>query len=252
LDFDQPLAVPPADGLGFATSWPVRTGDVDPDNRLRFDGITRYLQDIGSDNLDASELADLDPLWIVRRTVIDVVRPALWPDRIHLRRWCSGLSTRWSAMRVQLTSEKGALIETEGFWINISPDTGMPTRISDKGIALLSRTTDEHRLKWRPWLGGPPPEDDGTDARFHLRSTDLDPMGHVNNAAYWHAVEDHLVARPDLLAGPHRAVLEYNAPITGGEDVHVRSEQDAESMSLWFLVGGDVRAVARVSGIDHY
>ncbi|MFD4179998.1 acyl-[acyl-carrier-protein] thioesterase [Rhodococcus sp. NPDC058514] len=251
MDFDQPLTAPPDDKVGFSVSRPVRTGDVDPDNRLRLDGIARYLQDIASDNLDAAELADTDPIWIVRRSVIDVVRPALWPGRVHLRRWCSALSTRWSAMRVQLTGDKGALIETEGFWINISPDSGMPTRISDQCISLLSRSTDEHRLKWRPWLGGPAPEDDGTDTRFHLRSTDLDPLGHVNNAAYWHAVEDHLVGRPELLAGPHRAVIEYNAPITSGEHVRVRCRQDAESMRLWFLVGDDVKAAARVSGLDH-
>ncbi|MFE3293661.1 acyl-[acyl-carrier-protein] thioesterase, partial [Rhodococcus sp. NPDC059234] len=250
MDFDQPLAAPPSDGCGFSVSRPVRTGDVDPDNRLRLDGIARYLQDIASDNLDAAELADSDPVWIVRRSVIDVVRPALWPDRVHLHRWCSALSTRWSAMRVRLTSDKGALIETEGFWININPDTGMPTRISDAAMELLARSTDEHRLKWRPWLGDPAPEPDGTDTVFPLRSTDIDPLQHVNNAAYLHAVEEHLSGRSDLLVRPHRVVIEYRAPIRAGEQLTIRRRDDERSVTLWFLVDDAVRAVARVSGVN--
>ncbi|SDE05390.1 acyl-[acyl-carrier-protein] thioesterase [Rhodococcus tukisamuensis] len=265
-DLYRPLAPAPPDGLGFTASWPVRTGDVDPGHRLRLDGVSRYLQDVGSDNLDASELADSDPVWIVRRTVIDVVRPVSWPDRVHLRRWCAGLSTRWSAMRVRVTSDKGALIETEGFWININPDSGMPARISDRGLEHLGRTTDEHRLRWRAWLDERAPDDDArgrsagspADVPFPLRSTDLDPLDHVNNAAYWHAVEQHLQGwaaapgRADLLAGPHRAVLEYRAPITEGENVRIRARHAPGSMTLWFLVDDEVRAIARVAVVDHY
>ncbi|MGW0176960.1 acyl-[acyl-carrier-protein] thioesterase [Rhodococcus sp. NPDC003322] len=250
MPFDQPLAPPPARGELFATSRPVRTGDVAPDNRLRFDGIARYLQDIASDNVDAGGFGDSDPVWILRRTVIDVLTPALWPDRMHLRRWCSAYSTRWSNMRVQFRSEGGARIETEGFWININPDTGMPTRISDGTLALLGSHTDENRLKWKSWLDEPMPDDDGTDTPFPLRSTDLDPLEHVNNAAYLHAVEDHAITRPDLLAGPHRLVIEYRSPITSGEHLVVRRREDADSMTLWFLVDGVGRATARMARLD--
>ena len=40
--FTDELAPPPPVGEGFETGWTVRTADVDPDNRLRFDGIARY------------------------------------------------------------------------------------------------------------------------------------------------------------------------------------------------------------------
>ncbi|GAA4486271.1 acyl-[acyl-carrier-protein] thioesterase [Rhodococcus olei] len=247
MPFDQPLAPPPASGDVFAASRPVRTGDVAPDNRLRFDGIARYLQDIASDNVDAAGFGDTDPIWILRRTVIDVHTPVLWPDRVHLSRWCSAYSTRWSNMRVRFTSDKGARIETEGFWISINPDTGMPTRISDAALALLGRHTDENRLRWQAWLDAPAPADDGTDTPFALRSTDLDPLEHVNNAAYLHAVEDHAVTRPDLLAEPHRLVIEYRSPITDGERLRIRRRDDRDAVTLWFLVNGESRATARLA-----
>ena len=169
MALDRPLAAVPARGRFFETSWPVRTGDIDAAKRLRLDGIARYLQDAGLDNLDAVDAADSHPLWIVRRTVIDVVRPAVWPERVHLRRWCSALSTRWTNMRVQIEGEAGALIETEGFWIHISGETGMPTRIDDGFIERLGESAEEHRLKWKRWLveNAPAAEEDGiVDTEF--------------------------------------------------------------------------------------
>ncbi|RVW01517.1 acyl-[acyl-carrier-protein] thioesterase [Rhodococcus spongiicola] len=233
----------------FETSRPIRTGDVDTEYRLRLDGIARYLQDIGTDNLVALGFDETDPLWVVRRTVIDVHRPAVWPDRIHLRRWCAAHSTRWSSMRVQLNNDENALIETEAFWINIGTETGMPARISDGLLERLALTSNEHRLRWKPWLPSMPPETDEREDRdqiFPLRVTDIDPFNHVNNAAYWHAVEESLAERPDLLEAPYRAVVEHLSPIYGRDQVRLHTRTDDSSLSLWFLVDGEVRAAARV------
>ncbi|MBJ8347964.1 acyl-[acyl-carrier-protein] thioesterase [Antrihabitans sp. YC2-6] len=255
MSLHQPLATPPAGGLGFESSWPVRAGDVDPDNRLRFDGVARYLQDIAWENLQATFFTETDPIWIVRRTVIDVIRPIIWPDEVHLRRWCSALSTRWTNMRVSINSDNGALIESEGFWINISETTGMPTRISDKGLEYLGMMTAEHRLRWRPWLAEPAPPESEADMPFHLRATDIDQFNHLNNAAYWQAVEHRLVDFPKLIARPHRAVIEYIAPVFARERVMVRSRYDDGSatdspvLKLWFVVDGSVRTAARISAL---
>ena len=249
------LAPPPPTELCFQATRPVRTADVDSAYRLRLDGLARYLQDIGSDNLAAFGFDRTDPLWVVRRTVIDVLRPAVWPGRVHLRRWCSAHSTRWSAMRVQVTGDEGALIETEGFWINIGADTGLPAWISDGLLENLASTTEEHRLRWKPWLSATPPSDDRDgqddwdtpDRTFHLRTTDIDPFNHVNNATYWHAVEECLADRPDLHEAPYRAVVEHLSPVFPRDHVRLRTSADDASLSLWFLVEGDVRAVARVA-----
>ncbi|MGB3770948.1 MAG: acyl-ACP thioesterase domain-containing protein [Rhodococcus sp. (in: high G+C Gram-positive bacteria)] len=243
----------PPSGDGFENSWPIRAGDVDTANRLRYDSVARYLQDIGSDNLDASGLSDTDPFWIVRRTIIDVVRPSVWPERITLRRWCSGLSTRWSNMRVDITGDKGALIRTEGFWISISATSGMPTRISDAGLELLMRTALETRLKWKQWLRDPAPDASEADLAYPLRVTDVDALGHVNNAAYWQAVEEVLSraeAAGEITGGPHRAVIEYLSPIMAPDEVRLRWQRHEvdgyPAVTVWFVVDNAVKTVARV------
>jgi acyl-ACP thioesterase len=253
VSLDQPLAPLPQEGMGFAAAWPVRAGDVDPYNRLRFDAVARYLQDIAEEELHSGFFERTDPNWIVRRTVIDVVRPIVWPDRVELRRWCSAMSTRWTNMRVRVTSAGGGLIETEGFWININESTNMPTRISDEGLALLARTTAEHRLRWRPWLTDPTPPDSDTDLPFPVRATDIDQYNHVNNAAYWQAVEHFLVDFPKLVAGPHRAVIEYVAPVLARQHISVRSRFEPGDrgnghpvLRLWFIVGDAVTTTVRI------
>jgi len=252
VSLDQPLAPLPQEGMGFASAWPIRAGDVDPYNRLRFDAVARYLQDIAFEQLQQTQLHRTDPVWIVRRTVIDVIRPIVWPDRVHLLRWCSSMSTRWTNMRARVTSEHGGLIETEGFWINISESNNMPARISEEGLAYLAQTTNEQRLRWRPYLTDTTPPESDTDMPFPVRATDIDQYNHVNNACYWAAVEQFLVEYPKLVAGPHRAVIEYVAPVLARQHVSVRSRYESGDrtgspvLKLWFVVGGTTTTVVRI------
>ena len=80
------MAELPTTGSIFQASWPVRTGDIHTDKQLRLDAIARYLQDAGFDNLVDRGAMDTHPRWKVRRTVIDVLEPVFWPDRVHLQR----------------------------------------------------------------------------------------------------------------------------------------------------------------------
>ncbi|TXG91913.1 4-hydroxybenzoyl-CoA thioesterase [Rhodococcus rhodnii] len=251
-------ALPPApDGAGFPdaeffdAAYTIRTGDVDNANRLRLDGIARYLQDVGNDNLVAVDAITSHPYWIVRRTVVDVETPNSGTEKLTLRRWCSGFSTRWSQMRVSITGDRGARIETSGFWINISGETGMPTRISDDFLARFARATDDSRLRWSRWLDEPLPAADDPGVRdlpFTLRHTDIDPFDHVNNAVHWQAVEE-AIAQSDagLVDGPYRAVVEYLAPIARTDEIALRTRHSGDTLTVWFRSGDAVKAVAHVS-----
>ncbi len=241
----QQLASVPEQGRVFTNSWPVRVGDVGTDGRLRLDGIARYLQDMGNDDLDDGGARTSHPVWIVRRTVIDVLRPTGWPDSVTLRRWCSGLSRSWCTERVQLQSACGGLIETEGFWINYSPHTQRPVGMGPEFTDSIGGTTDNHRLRWRRWLHDEPPPGAGT--AFPLRHSDFDPSNHVNNAVYLAAVEEQLHARAELLDQPYRTAIEYLAPIFGGADLRVHTRDDPDGLTLWFVVDATTHAVAKVA-----
>ncbi|GAA1479759.1 acyl-[acyl-carrier-protein] thioesterase [Gordonia sinesedis] len=236
----------------FEATYRVRTGDVDQDMRVRLDAVARYLQDIANDNIEATEFGDTDPFWIVRRTVIDVIRPFTWPAEITAQRWCGALSTRWTNMRVRLTAEHETnrfnpterapgLIETEAFWINVN-EQGMPSRLTDEAFEMLSSMTDEHRLRWKSMNPekAPAAADTALPDREHvLRSTDFDPFKHLNNAAYLEAIEDELLEHTDLVDGPHRAVIEYLRPIVPGTPITLRRVREPDRLLVWMLIPGE-------------
>ena len=241
----------------FEGTYRVRTGDVDQDMRVRLDAVARYLQDVANDNIEATDFGASDPFWIIRRTIIDVIRPFSWPAGITAQRWCGALSTRWTNMRVRLTADhetnrfnpderQPGLIETEAFWINVN-DQGVPSRISDDMFEQISAMTDVHRLRWKsinPEKAPVASEVDLPDREHVLRITDFDPFKHLNNAAYLEAIEDELVDHQDLIDGPHRAVIEYLKPIVPGTRLMLRRVREADRLLVWILIGDDFDVVA--------
>jgi acyl-ACP thioesterase len=79
-----------------------------------------------------------------------------------------------------------------------------------------------------------------------LRATDLDVLGHVNNAAYWHAVEHHLDQDAIDARRPFRARLDYRHPLDLGDSVELREASSGGKLTLAFTVGGQDRAVGLV------
>ncbi|MFD3593492.1 acyl-[acyl-carrier-protein] thioesterase [Nocardia sp. NPDC058640] len=229
----------------FARSWPVRLGDTDGDDRLRLDAVARYLQDIGFDHLDAVADGDTHQAWIVRRTVIDVYEPIMFGDRVQLRRWCDALSNRWCDMRIQLRGENSGHIEAATFLIHIDPVAGRPARMSDAFMAPMLASTTEHRLRWKAALS----ELDDPDTEvvpFPLRVTDVDRLGHVNNAVYWEAVEEALSAHPDRHRLPYRAIVEHVGPVMISDKVELRTRRGPDGLRLQLDVDSSARALGSV------
>ncbi|RBO82939.1 acyl-ACP thioesterase [Nocardia puris] len=246
-----PSALPegPLEGTPFRTGWPVRMADTDRERRLRLDAVARYLQDIGFDHLDAVPDGENHRGWVVRRTVIDVLKPVVWGERVELERWCSALSSRWCNMRVRISGSAGGLIETEGFLIHFGMESGAPARMSDAFMAPMLAATTEHRLRWKAALPAAPPAEDAPgveELTFPLRVADIDILDHVNNAVYLGALEELLARHPDLLAASHRVVVEYAKPLRPGDDVRLRARREGSTLDAWLTVDGEPRAVARV------
>jgi acyl-ACP thioesterase len=244
----------------FDREWPLRVADIDATGRLRLDAACRHIQDIGQDQLRELGFQDTHPLWIVRRTMVDLVRPIEFQDMLRMRRWCSGTSNRWCEMRVRVDGRKGGLIESEAFWININRETQGPARISDDFLEGLHRTTDVDRLRWKAYLK-PGARDTADQVReFPIRFTDIDLFDHVNNSVYWSVVEDYLAATPELLRGPTRITIEHEAAVALGEKLEIAAhvhppgstDQFGEELAkktvttLTYLVGDETKAVASI------
>jgi acyl-ACP thioesterase len=222
-------------GRRFSADRPIRLADADATGRLRHDAIARYLQDVAADDvLDAGWSPD-EHIWVVRRTVLDVRQPFTADTAVELTTWCGAVAGSAAARRTSVVGDRGGHVEAEMIWIHLGPDL-QPLRLGERFLSVYGASAEGRRASTRLTL--PAPSGDAASAPWTLRSTDIDQLGHVNNAAYWIAVEEHFE-----LAAPHRAVLEYRRPLDLGDAVKLRQSDDA----LWYVVGGDVRAAASLT-----
>jgi acyl-ACP thioesterase len=223
-------------GRQFSASRPIRLSDTDTSGRLRLDAVARYLQDLAADDvLDAGWAPD-EHIWVVRRTVVEVVAPFGSDVAVELETWCSGVAGSAAARRYSLAGDRGGRIEAESIWIHLGPDL-KPQRLGERFLAVYGPAAAGRRASTRLELPGPPAT--AAARAWAFRATDVDRLGHVNNAAYWAPLEERWRGRLD---GPLRAVVEYRQPIDLGEPVQLLQDGDL----LWLAVGGEVRSAARL------
>jgi acyl-ACP thioesterase len=232
---DAPLVPRPRSGRVYESGRRVRLSDTDRQGRLRLDAVARYLQDVASDDVEDAGWSSDEHVWVVRRSVVDVVSPFVGDTGVELATWCSGVSSAAAARRTTLLGDRGGRIETETAWIHLDLSL-RPARFDERFLALYAEAADGRRVSTRLEL--PPPPAGAARRDWPLRAADIDLLGHVNNAAYWQAVEELLP-----VDGPLRAVLEYRSPLDLGDRVELACAGGA----LWFVVGGDVRAAAAVA-----
>lgn len=191
----------------------VTLADVSPAGRARLDALARWLQDAAYHDLRDSELDD-NGVWIVRRLCLRVRRFPRLPDEIEVATFCSGAAALW-AERSSLVSCGGEVAgEAVALWVHLRPDGVRPQPLPAGFDAVYGRSAMGRRV--RAGLRHPPEPPAGASARpWHFRGADLDLAGHVNNAVYWEALEDELVASEP--GDGLDAEIEYRAATGAGE-----------------------------------
>jgi acyl-ACP thioesterase len=167
--------------------------------------------------------------------VLDVLQSFASDTSVELTTWCGAVAGSAAARRTSVVGDHGGHVEAEMIWIHL-PANLQPQRLGERFLSIYGASAEGRRASTRLQLHGP--ASDAAMQPWTLRSTDIDQLGHVNNAAYWIAVEEHF-----SLTAPHRAVLEYRRPLDLDDSVELRQSNDA----LWFVVAGELRAAAALT-----
>ena len=234
----------PSAGRTFRTRYRIRLSDMDATGRLRLDSVARYLQDAATDDVEETGWGAPEHLWVLRSVRIDVLVPPLHDGAVDVVTWGSSFSALAAGRRWSLAGDAGGSIEADSTWIHLGPDA-RPARIGEgfDGYAeAAGGRVASTKLTLAPPAGG-------SRARWPLRATDVDVMGHVNNAAYWAVVEHGLAALGHDLRRPLRGRLDYRHPIDLGEKVELVEDARDSRYGVAFSVGEVIKAVAWVEAL---
>lgn len=237
------MVEPSRAGRSFTARRRVRLGDATPNGRLRLDAVARYLQDVAND--DGRDADWSDPhWWVVRRTVIDVHTFPVYLQEVDLTTWCGGTGSHWAERRTRVTSLDGeVLVDAAALWVHVDEATLQPSRVPADISGVLAASAGGRSIGARLLLK--PRDFDGAAASrsaWPLRFSDFDAVGHMNNAAYWEVLEEHMTS--DVTGRRNiRAVVEHVIQVEPGQALQ-RMSVVADGVSLQMTVGGAVHAAA--------
>jgi acyl-ACP thioesterase len=249
----------PADGRVFRTRRVVRSVDVTPAGRLRFDALARYLQQAAEDDLADADWAE-PYTWLVRRTAVVVRGYPAHRARVQLRTFCSATGPRWAERTTTVAGPAGDLMQATAVWVAIAAADGRPVPLGDAFHRVYGPSTGGRQVSARLSHPGPLVDPAAGEAAgqaagesagqsagqlagrpWPLRASDFDTAGHVNNSIHWAAVED-VLAGLDWL--PSRAELEYHRPVLPGHDPRLLTERIDGQLSVWLCDDGERLASA--------
>jgi acyl-ACP thioesterase len=236
------LVPPPLTGRTFRVAYKVRLSDADASGRLRLDAVARFLQDAAIDDVEETGWGAPEHLWVLRSVRVETPVPFLADSAVEITTWGSSFSSLAAGRRWSLRGDAGGSIEVDSTWIHLDGDA-RPARIGD-GFDRYAEAAQGRVTSTKLTLEAP--ARDAPRRPWPLRATDVDRMGHVNNAAYWAAIEQQAALGALDLRRPLRARLEYKHPIDLDEAVELAEEAGDGGYVAAFLVGDVVRAVARI------
>ena len=190
----------------------VTLADVSPAGRARLDALARWLQDAAyEDSLDSG--VDGGGVWIVRRLALRVHRFPRVREELEVATFCSGFAPLWAERSSIVSCGGEAVAEAVALWVHLQPDGARPRPLPEGFDRVFAPSAMGRRVRARLRHPATPP--DGAVSRpWQFRGADLDLAGHVNNAVYWEALEDELVA--DEPAAGLEAEIEHRAPAASG------------------------------------
>lgn len=215
----------------FIQNYAVRYDDCNLREEVTPAAVLRFLQDIAG--LHASQLDILGGgTWIARRTIINFHAPVLARSNLQVLTYPQG-HTRILGQRsyeVRLLDEAG-LIQTEPvltartLWVWLNPN-GRPKPIPADILTKLHPNGFEPAQGEIEWPAFPAREPLRTAAK--VRFSDIDIVGHMNNAAYVQLLDDAAwevsQQRPETLENLPRPLsydIEYLASAMFGEEVEI-------------------------------
>lgn len=236
----------------------VRYYECDGYGHVSNSNYLRYMQEAASDASTAAGYGpqrydEMNRVWLVRETDIEYKQPLKYGDSVAVKTWIADFrkvrSRRAYEMHNVATGDLVATAMTD--WAFLDLETLRPVAISDEMAAAFWPEGAPDNVPPRQKHPAPPPPPPGM---FTLRQKvewgDIDPMNHVNNAAYVTYMDNAAFEIGRVFGWPAERYL------AEGSGVHVHSHhieyRQAAVMDDELEIATWVSDLRRVSATRHY
>jgi len=234
----------------------VRFDEAGADGRLRPSGLLRYVQDMAwrhseeagfdRDWYDARAMA-----WVVRNVSMSISEQATYGSVLALSTEIVGWRHVWARRRTTVirigadgqTVDEQPVASVDTDWVVLTTE-GRPARVPEE----IARYFSSEQAFTRSRVLLPDPRGDVTTLSTRVRPLDVDPMGHMNNAAYLDHVDDALARMPDLqeCGRPDCYRLGYVRPALPGSAVNVACWPTEDGAVACRISDGEGEELSRV------
>ena len=198
----------------FSRPYRVRFDEAGADGCARASSLVRYLQDLAWQHSEAAGFdrawyAERGMGWLVRGLELTLLGGARNGDTLTVTTRIAGWRRMWARRDSEVLGATGTPIARASIdWVLLDT-SGRPMRIPAEMQTSVSRA--EPFTPIRVDLDAPP--DDAVPHGSLVRAADVDPMGHLNNAAYVDLIDDALAAATGRRLGASATVrLVYLRP----------------------------------------
>jgi acyl-CoA thioester hydrolase len=219
----------------------VRHDELDRFGRLHPAVHLRYLAHAAVEasaaaGYDAGWYARAGAMWLVRRSTLDVIRPARGGEQLAIRTWVEDFRRVRSHRRYTVHgADGGLLLEALTDWVYVDVGSGRPRRVPhEMEEAFGFAGNGPERDGWR----SPPPPPAPALSAHRVRACELDSIGHVNNAVYLDlATQAVLDAMEDAGWSLDRMLGAGGVPLLGRADLEYLAGArygDRLEIATWF------------------
>jgi acyl-ACP thioesterase len=170
--------------------------DIDPAFRMRPGALARVLQEAAVTHSERVGIRNRDLVrngaaWVLHKMAFDVARWPTFGEDIRVLTWHRG-GRGFKAFRdFEIWTGDERLVAAATLWLFIDLARKRPRRFPSEWAQTYT-VEDDQALAVDLDAWQPPPADETVTTPVTLRSSDFDPLGHVNNTAYFDFLETGL------------------------------------------------------------
>lgn len=235
----------------------IRHDECDAYGHLNNAHYLRYMQEAAfaasaAAGLRPADYESLGRVWLIRATTLDYLLPLSAWDEIEVETWIEGIRGARSRRRYVFHKLDSGAVAAQGFsdWAYLNRSTGAPIPVEPEVVAAFFPEGDPPRYPRRRKLQPSSQAQDVFRWRRRVEWRDIDPMHHLNNAAYLSYAEECAIELARAYGWPFERWLEaglaFVARQNSVEYLTPARFEDEIMIETWLL------SMEGVSGIRFY